>query len=163
MGKPIVIIESPFAGDVPKNVAYARAAVSDSLGRGEAPFASHLLYPQPGILDDDDATERVWGVEAGWEFMRVASRVAVYTDLGISPGMQAGIDRATSLGVPVERREVDYGAWEWACGGFFPAVPFLRYGEEVARLIRCRWIAKAPVIVREAMLALADQIERDDL
>lgn len=163
MARPIVIIESPFAGDLPKNVAYARAAVSDSLGRGEAPYASHLLYTQPGILDDDTPEEREWGLEAGWEFMRVATRVAVYKDLGISNGMQRGIERAQSLGIPVEFREVDYGAWEWACGGFFPNWPFLRYGAEIARLIRCRWIAKTPVIVREAMLNLADEIERDQL
>jgi hypothetical protein len=38
-----VILESPYAGDVEANVAYARAAVRDSLMRGEAPIASHLL------------------------------------------------------------------------------------------------------------------------
>ena len=51
---PIVIIESPFAGDVDKNIEYARKCVRDSLNRGEAPSASHLLYTQPGILDDDE-------------------------------------------------------------------------------------------------------------
>ena len=39
-----VILESPYAGNVEENVAYARAAVRDSLLRGEAPIASHLLY-----------------------------------------------------------------------------------------------------------------------
>ena len=43
-----VIVESPYAGDVAANVEYARAAVADCLRRGEAPFASHLLY----TLDD---------------------------------------------------------------------------------------------------------------
>jgi hypothetical protein len=46
----LVIIESPYAGDPDGNLAYARAALADSLARGEAPFASHLLYPQ--VLDD---------------------------------------------------------------------------------------------------------------
>lgn len=39
-----VVIESPYAGDVERNVRYARASLSDCLRRGEAPLASHLLY-----------------------------------------------------------------------------------------------------------------------
>ena len=53
-----VIIESPYAGDVERNVRYARAAMADCLKRGEAPFASHLLYTQEGVLDDDIPGER---------------------------------------------------------------------------------------------------------
>ena len=34
---PLVIIESPFAGDVDTNVKYARACMRDSLNRGESP------------------------------------------------------------------------------------------------------------------------------
>ena len=49
----LVVLESPFAGNVEMNIHYARACMADCLARGEAPFASHLLYTQPGILDDD--------------------------------------------------------------------------------------------------------------
>ena len=45
----LVILESPYAGDVAANVKYARRCVRDSLSRGEAPIASHLLYTQPGM------------------------------------------------------------------------------------------------------------------
>ena len=48
----LVIVESPYAGDIETNVKYARRCVKDSLMRGEAPIASHLLYTQEGILDD---------------------------------------------------------------------------------------------------------------
>ena len=44
-------------GHVEENVAYARAAVRDSLLRGESPIASHLLYTQPGILKDSVSDE----------------------------------------------------------------------------------------------------------
>lgn len=54
----LVIVESPFAGDVEENIKYARAAVRDCLMRGEAPIASHLLYTQEGILNDDIPEER---------------------------------------------------------------------------------------------------------
>src|SRR5690606_40243334 len=53
----LVIVESPYAAkeffDRVRNQDYARAALRDSLLRGEAPFASHLLYTQAGVLDDD--------------------------------------------------------------------------------------------------------------
>ena len=56
-----VILESPYAGDIERNVAYARMAVRDSLAKGEAPIASHLLYTQEGILKDEVPEERQWG------------------------------------------------------------------------------------------------------
>ena len=43
-------------------MAYARACVADCLRRGEAPIASHLLYTQPGVLDDDVPEERAQGI-----------------------------------------------------------------------------------------------------
>ena len=89
-----VILESPFAGDIVKNEAYAKLAMRDSLLRGEAPFASHLLYTQKGILDDSNLKEREMGIEAGLYIGSFADMTVVYIDLGISSGMQYGIDRA---------------------------------------------------------------------
>lgn len=60
-----VVVESPYAGNVERNLAYARACLHDCLLRGEAPIASHLLYTQPGVLDDDRPEERKLGIEAG--------------------------------------------------------------------------------------------------
>jgi len=59
-----VIVESPFAGNVERNVAFARACLRDCLMRGEAPFASHLLYTQPGVLNDNIPEERALGINA---------------------------------------------------------------------------------------------------
>lgn len=93
----LVIIESPFAGDVEANTLYARRCVRDSLGRGEAPIASHLLYTQPGILDDLNPVERMWGIQAGLAWRHVADGSVVYTDRGISRGMECGIERARNV------------------------------------------------------------------
>ena len=41
MGK-LVYLESPYAGDVEKNIKYAILCMKDSLDRGEYPFASHM-------------------------------------------------------------------------------------------------------------------------
>ena len=38
------ILESPYSGDVEKNIDYAKKCLRDSLERDECPFASHLLY-----------------------------------------------------------------------------------------------------------------------
>ncbi|MEM1046504.1 MAG: hypothetical protein AAGL24_10145 [Pseudomonadota bacterium] len=101
-----VIVESPFAGDIDANVAYARRAVRDSVMRGEAPIASHLLFTQPGILDDDVPAERQLGIDAGLAWRAVADATVVYTDRGISKGMQFGIDAAMQAGVPIEYRSI---------------------------------------------------------
>jgi len=103
-----VIIESPFKGNTPaeeaENIAYAKEVMRDSLYRGEAPFASHLLYPQ--MLDDANEHERRMGIEAGLLIGRSADRTVVYTDRGISPGMKQGIKRAEDEGRPVEYRSL---------------------------------------------------------
>ncbi|HXV30352.1 MAG TPA: hypothetical protein VD840_08480 [Sinorhizobium sp.] len=106
----LVILESPFAGDVEANITYARACVRDCLLRGEAPIASHLLYTQPGILDDDVPAEREHGINAGLAWGRVAEKTVVYTDRGISRGMEYGIKRAGDEGREVELRTLSgYG------------------------------------------------------
>jgi hypothetical protein len=102
----LVILESPYAGNVEANVDYARLCVRDSLLRGEAPIASHLLYTQPAILNDDIPTERALGIDAGLAWLSVAEGSVVYADQGISRGMQYGIDAATAAGVPVEIRRI---------------------------------------------------------
>lgn len=102
----LVILESPYAGDIEANIEYARRAVRDSLLRGEAPIASHLLYTQPGILRDEVPEERAHGINAGLAWRKVAQASVVYTDLGISSGMEYGIAAATAAGVPVEYRTI---------------------------------------------------------
>lgn len=99
-----VIVESPFAGDVDKNIAYARAAMRDCLLRGEAPYASHLLYTQAGVLNDNVPQERSLGIEAGLEWGKAAEASVVYADLDMSSGMKFGIVRAKSQGRPVVKR-----------------------------------------------------------
>ena len=84
-----VILESPYAGNVWQrfcNRRYARACVRDSLLRGEAPIASHLLYTQPGILNDADAHERKIGIDAGLSWRGVADASVVYIDRGVFIG-----------------------------------------------------------------------------
>ena len=100
----LVVIESPYAGDIETNVEYAKCCVLDCLDRGEAPLASHLLYTQ--VLDDKNVDQRELGLLAGWMWMDAANLVAVYIDRGISPGMKRGIGYAFHVGTPVEFRSL---------------------------------------------------------
>lgn len=103
----LVIIESPYSGDIEANVAYARRALADSIARGEAPLASHLLYTQPGILVDNVKWERHVGMLMGWEWTRHADRVALYMDRGLTPGMIQGLRVALELRRPYCFRWLD--------------------------------------------------------
>lgn len=102
----LVIVESPYAGNVDRNEQYARAAMRDCLLRGEAPIASHLLYTQPGVLDDAIPEERALGIAAGLAFGAKADASVVYADLGVSGGMRLGIAAARLSGREVEVRHL---------------------------------------------------------
>lgn len=108
--RPIVVVESPYAGDLERNARYLDACLLDSLRRGEAPFASHGLYTRPGVLCDAHPAERQIGIEAGFSFRRVASRTVLYEDLGISEGMRQGIADSIRTGVVIEYRKLG-GEW----------------------------------------------------
>jgi len=94
----LVVIESPYAGDVAGNVEYAKQCVHDCLKRGEAPYASHLFFTQDGILDDLVPEERKLGIDAGLAWGKAAKRSAIYLDKGISSGMVYGVKAAVAAG-----------------------------------------------------------------
>lgn len=100
----IVIIESPYAGDVERNKKYVKRCMLDSLKRGEAPFASHALYTQ--VLEDLIPEERFTGMNAGFAFIPRSDFTAVYEDYGISRGMQEGIRIAIEAGHRIEYRKI---------------------------------------------------------
>lgn len=103
----LVIVESPFQGEVDRNAGYAVRAMADCRRRGEAPFASHILYGLTGVADDNDPEQRALGIEMGLAWGRAADATVCYADLGISPGMLQGISRAVAEGRPIEYRYLD--------------------------------------------------------
>lgn len=105
----LVILESPFSGDVRWHQRYLRAAIRDCLSRGESPYASHRMLTD--ALDDKIPEQRNLGIQAGFAWRSCASLTVVYADLGISRGMQAGIDDAHAMQQLVEFRKL---GGEWA-------------------------------------------------
>lgn len=101
-----VYVASPFRGasaeETRQNIVYARLCMLDSLSRGEAPYLSHLLYTQVWSEKNRDA-----GLAAGDAWREAADVIAVYQDIGVTPGM----DRAIAARLPhqtVEQREVHW-------------------------------------------------------
>lgn len=95
--RSLVVVESPYRGngetreeieaDVERNLTYARLCLRDCISRGESPFASHLLYTQPHVLDDTKPKERALGIALGLLWLPVANYGVFYTDRGWSYGM----------------------------------------------------------------------------
>jgi hypothetical protein len=111
----LVVIESPYSSSngypIETNVQYARAAMRDCLHRGEAPYASHLLYTQPNVLRDEVPADRELGMAAGFAWGAKADCVVVYTDLGVTAGMTMGIEKAQARGIKIEYRTIARGSW----------------------------------------------------
>lgn len=99
----LVAILSPFSGNERRNKAYAQRALLDSIRRGEAPFASHLLYPQ--VLSERPK-DRASGMACGQAWLAVVDAAVVYGDLGMSSGMLDEIAVAREAGIEVEIRMI---------------------------------------------------------
>ena len=104
-----VIVESPYRATLERTEdqhrRYLHQALPDCVMRGEAPYASHLFCD---ALDDDDPVERALGIKCGWAWAEKADAVVVYGCLGVSPGMRESIDRYQRMGLPIERRKLDW-------------------------------------------------------
>lgn len=111
--RPLVIVESPFAAANGRSVAdhliYLRRCLRHSFDQGEAPFASHALYPF--FLDDSKPDEREAGIRMGYSFWDILAPssgdlIAFYTDLGMSPGMQRALKRCDEMLMRFEIRNI---------------------------------------------------------
>lgn len=111
-----VIVESPYAGNIELHLRYLRACMADCIRRGEAPYASHALYTQPGVLRDEVPEERAAGTHAGFAWREVAELTVVYTDLGMSNGMKYGIKDAERIGCAIEYRTLDDATLQYVQG-----------------------------------------------
>lgn len=103
-----VILESPYAGEVEANVAYARRCAKHCALRGESIQASHLLYTQ--FLDDNLPEDRALGIALGLAWREVADYSVFYTDRGWSGGMLAALHTAINRGLPFKIRALDGAA-----------------------------------------------------
>jgi hypothetical protein len=106
---PLVVIESPWAGlgAGERAAEYLRNCIRDSLARGEIPWASHAMLAATRALYEEDEDQRIEGLEVNKMFiLHYASRVAFYTDHGLSPGMAMARRWAGMHGKIIEERKI---------------------------------------------------------
>lgn len=115
----LVYIASPYAGDVLKNIEFAKTACRYAMEQNCTPVAVHLLYPQ--FLDDNDPVQRSAGLCMGHRVLLACDELWVCGER-ISSGMAAEITEAEKLGIPVREISAEqiqgglsmdkkYGVW----------------------------------------------------
>lgn len=89
----LLVVESPYAGDVERNVEFCENVCRYFAMNGHAPLASHLLYTR--FLDDTIPHERVTGIDAGLAWARHATEAAFCLRPGdvMSGGMKYALER----------------------------------------------------------------------
>lgn len=115
----LVYIASPYAGDIQKNVEFAKAACRYAMEQNCTPVAVHLLYPQ--FLDDNDPVQRESGLRMGHRVLEACDELWLCGSR-ISTGMAMELKEAQKLGIPVREisaeqiqggfaMEKKYGVW----------------------------------------------------
>ena len=99
----LIYVASPYAGDVERNVEYAKQACRTVMESGHAFFAPHLLYP--AVLDDAVPEERQTGIEMGLTLLHRCDELWTFGPVP-SSGMQAEIAEAEQLRIPVRRMDM---------------------------------------------------------
>jgi hypothetical protein len=95
-----IFVSSPYAGDVEKNIEFAKQACHYVITTGDAFFCPHLLYPQ--VLDDFNQEERRLGMEMAKQFLLKCDELWSFGDR-ISHGMFEEIECARQHGIPIKR------------------------------------------------------------
>ena len=99
----LIYVASPYAGDVERNVEYAKQACRTVMESGHCFIAPHLLYPS--VLDHMVPEERQAGIEMGLTLLHRCDEVWAFGPV-VSSGMQAEIAEAERLRISVRRMEV---------------------------------------------------------
>ena len=105
--RPIVLVETPYKFEdqvmAVKHERYAKMCLEDSVKmRKECAIIPHMLYSQ--VLNFRDQQEHDLALIAHLSLVPVCSYLAVYTDYGISPAMQAALNMAASHSKKIEYR-----------------------------------------------------------
>lgn len=102
------ILVTPFMSEDPAMASrayrYAMRAVQDSIRRGEAPMATHAFFYES--LSYKNPVERDIGLQCQLSWLKRAELVVVYTDGGITPGMQTIINSGEIKNKRMEYRSI---------------------------------------------------------
>lgn len=106
--KKAAVLITPFmAEDYSRAAAvkrYGDRCVKDSIGRGEAPIASHLFYYD--VLNVRNPIERDIGLLSQLTWIGKCDIVVVYVDFGITKAMEVAINTAQLRSRKIEFRTI---------------------------------------------------------
>lgn len=113
----VVVLESPFSGDIPRNVAYAQRIMMHARERKEIVIIPHLLWTQHHMCKEHFVSDfdvkfecknggRDVSLEQIKELRRRADLVVFYTDHGWSNGMTHGLEHCKAEGINFEERQI---------------------------------------------------------
>jgi len=111
----LVVIESPLCGRPPercptflrplvervlreRNRHFAFACMRFELAKGNAPYASHVTFDQPGLLEDSKPEQRALGIAVGQAWSAVGNSRSFFETRGMSGGMLLGEANAKAAG-----------------------------------------------------------------
>jgi hypothetical protein len=113
----IIVLESPYSGNIATHVQYAQRAMLDARKRGEIVLVPHLLWTQHHLCPtvfvsdyDEKYDVKGCGRDESLEQIRtlrgVADKVVFYMDYGMSPGMRAGREDCLAHKYTMEERYI---------------------------------------------------------
>ncbi len=114
----VVILESPYSGNIQRNIAYAQRCMADSReNHGEIPIVPHLLWTQHHLHPThfvSDYSEKYTLKNCGRDvsikqieiFRQKADKIVFYVDYGFSKGMEYGLFHCKRNKIPYEKRKI---------------------------------------------------------
>jgi len=112
-----VFVESPYSGDIDRNVRYLKLCKYDCWARNEMPCASHDDMTQhPAKVDfyvsdyepEWDVYTRDEAINGAHALRALCAKTIFYVDLGESRGMKAGMEYCKKHNIPYEVRKLNY-------------------------------------------------------
>ena len=101
-----VALEMSLGDDLAEGIKYVSACMADCIARNEIAFPPPELYARALPLDSSSSEMFAQGVSAARQWNEHADATVVYTDLGFSTVVRAGIDRAKAYRRPIEYRSL---------------------------------------------------------
>lgn len=105
-GSKLVYICAPLRGDVEENIEFARQKAQEVFRAGDIPVCPHLMFPP--IADPENPIQDQAARDMGLRLVESCQQVNVY-GLKWTQGMQAEIDYAMDMGIPVKTDQKELG------------------------------------------------------
>ena len=114
--KNMVFVESPYSGDIDRNMRYLQLAKLDAKARNEFPVASHdnmTMHPRCAtfFVPDNDNKWETWtreeAIETAQQLRHMCAMTVFYADIKWSSGMKAGLEYCRKYSLPYEVRTLN--------------------------------------------------------